>query len=150
MEPATLFPTAAAWGATTVAGVAPIQAGIVPFFTFAGLLLLLRQASSPRLGALAGFGFTLGLFGVGVSGIFISLQRYSAMPDALSVVATVLFCACFALYPACRNFLPNPIRVRLDLENPGPKPCDITATGQQRARSHVGHVHGSHAKSKSS
>ncbi len=100
MKPATLFAIAAALGATTVAGFAPIQAGIVPFFTFAGLLLLLRQASSPRIGALAGFGFGLGLFGVGVSWIFISLQRYSAMPDALSVAATVLFCAFFALYPA--------------------------------------------------
>lgn len=100
MKPATLFVIAVALGATTVAGFAPIQAGIVPFFTFAGLLLLLRQASSPRIGALAGFGFGLGLFGVGVSWIFISLQRYSAMPDALSVAATTLFCGFFALYPA--------------------------------------------------
>lgn len=105
LRPSMLFAAALALGAATVAGFAPLQASFVPFFTLAGLFVLVRQAPSPRIGALAGFGFGLGLFGVGVSWIFISLQRYSGLSDALSVAATVLFCAFFALYPALFGYL---------------------------------------------
>lgn len=103
--PAMRFVSALALGAITVVGFAPIHAALVPFFTFAGLLLLVWQAPSARVAALAGFGFGLGMFGVGVSWIFVSLQRYSGLHDVLSVVATALFCALFALYPALFGYL---------------------------------------------
>lgn len=74
VTPAMLFTIALALGAATVTGFAPLQAAIVPFFTCAGLLLLIRQAPSARVGALAGFGFGLGLFGVGVNWIFGSVK----------------------------------------------------------------------------
>lgn len=110
LNPAVRFTISLALGAVTVTGFAPIQAHLVPFVTFAGLFLLLNRGLSPRTGALTGFCFGLGLFGVGVSWIFLSLQRYSALPDALSVAATVLLCAYFALYPAIFGFFASRFR----------------------------------------
>lgn len=105
MKPAILCLIASGLGALSVAGFAPFQNAIVPIVAFAGFLSLLRYGSFARYGALIGFGFGIGLFGIGTNWVYISMQRYSTLPDVLAVAATALFCAFFSLYPALFGYL---------------------------------------------
>ncbi len=89
-----------ALGAATVLGFAPAAIAPLPFLSAAGLLWLWQGAATPRRAAALGFAFGLGLFLAGVSWVYISLHDYGAMPAALAAVATLLFCAFLALYPA--------------------------------------------------
>ncbi|MGB7542380.1 MAG: apolipoprotein N-acyltransferase [Burkholderiales bacterium] len=91
-------------GALTVAGFAPIGAIPLPFLTLAGLLALWRRAPSPRDGLRTGFAFGAGLFGTGVSWVYVSLHDYGLMPAPLAAVATLLFCVVLALYPAAAGW----------------------------------------------
>lgn len=87
-------------GALAVLGFSPLD-----FFpaTLAALVLLVHlwmRAPSPRAAFLAGFLFGLGFFLSGVSWVYISLNRFGAMPAPLAAVATLGFCAFLALFPA--------------------------------------------------
>ena len=95
---------ALAAGAASVAGFAPVGAAFLPFLTLAGLLLLWRRAASPRAAALSGFAFGAGLFGAGVSWVYVSLHDFGMMPAPLAVLGTFLFCAILALYPAAAGW----------------------------------------------
>ena len=55
--------------------------------------------------AALGFAYGLGLFLAGVSWVYISLHEFGAMPAPLAAVATLLFCAFLALYPALVGYL---------------------------------------------
>jgi apolipoprotein N-acyltransferase len=68
--------------------------------TLAGLFYLWSQAGTPRTAAWTGFAFGLGLFLFGVSWIYVSLHDYGAMPAPLAAIATFLYCAILALFPA--------------------------------------------------
>ena len=81
--------------------------GFSPFDVFAAALLahaLLihswQRAPSARAAALAGFWFGLGLFGAGVSWVFVSIHRFGGMPAPIAAFATLAFCAFLALFPA--------------------------------------------------
>lgn len=87
-------------GAATVLGFAPFGASELPLLTLAGLFALWLRASSPRSAAGLGFAFGLGLFGAGVSWIYVALATYGGMPGALAGLATAIFCAYLALFPA--------------------------------------------------
>lgn len=92
-------------GLITVGGFAPL--GLYPFAVL-GLAMLFWQwhrAASPRIGFLSGWGFGLGLFGAGVSWIYISLHQYGGMAAWLAALATLLFCAFLALFPAVAGAL---------------------------------------------
>ena len=91
-------------GAATVAAFAP--AGIFPLgiVTFA-LLVHLWIAATPRTAFWTGAWFGLGLFGTGVSWIFISLTQFGGMPAPIGVFATFLFCALLCLFPAFAGWL---------------------------------------------
>ena len=52
-----------------------------------------------------GFWFGFGLFGAGVSWIYISLSQFGGMPPALAALATALLCAFLALFPAAAGWL---------------------------------------------
>jgi apolipoprotein N-acyltransferase len=91
-------------GAVTVVGYAPYDMFPLPVVTLAGLIYLWSQAGTPRTAALAGFAFGLGLFLFGVSWIYISLHDYGAMPAPLAAIATFLYCAILALFPAAAAF----------------------------------------------
>jgi apolipoprotein N-acyltransferase len=91
-------------GAATVLGFAPAGLAPLPVFTAAGLLWLWQDAAARRAAAL-GFAFGLGLFLAGVSWVYISLHDYGAMPAPLAALATLLFCAVLALYPAAAGYL---------------------------------------------
>ena len=96
--------TAFALGAIAVAGYAPFYMYPLPVVTLAGLIYLWSEARGPRAAAAAGFAYGLGLFLAGVSWIYVSLHDFGAMPAPVAAVATLLFCAFLALFPAAVGY----------------------------------------------
>ena len=100
-------------GAVTVAGFAPLYWFPLPVLTLAGLFVLWQRSTGARDAAVTGGCFGLGLFGAGVHWIYVSMHDFGAMPAALAVAATVLFCAILALFPALVGALGTRLRERL-------------------------------------
>jgi apolipoprotein N-acyltransferase len=93
--------------------------GFAPFnfypLSILGLALLFWQwhdATSVRAGFLSGLAFGLGLFGAGVSWIYVSLHTYGGMAGGLAGFTTALFCGFLALFPACAGALFTRLRQR--------------------------------------
>ena len=83
------------------------------------LFLLWRNASGARA-AWRGFLFGFGLFGVGVSWVYVSLHNHGNMPAPMAGLAVVLFAAGLALFPAAvgglqARFAAAPVGLRLAL-----------------------------------
>ena len=95
---------AAALGAATVAAYAPLYLYPLPVLTIAMLVWLWNQTVSPRRAAVLGWWFGLGLFLTGVSWVYVSLHDFGAMPAPLAALATLLFCAYLALFPAMSGY----------------------------------------------
>ena len=91
-------------GAATVLAYAPVGLYPLALLTF-GLLVHVWMTGSPRQCFLYGFWFGAGLFGGGVSWIYVSLSEFGGMQPALAGIATVLFCAFIALFPAIAGWL---------------------------------------------
>ena len=91
-------------GALSVAGFAPLAAFPLPFATLAGLLFLWRSAATPRVAFRIGFAFGAGLFGAGVSWVYVSLHDFGTMPAPLAAIGAFAFCAILALYPAAAGW----------------------------------------------
>lgn len=91
---------AAVLGATTVLGFAPFGLFPLPLLTLAALFSLWRRAASPLAAALLGLTWGLGFFLVGVSWVYVSLHDVGGMAAPLAALATLLFCAYLALFPA--------------------------------------------------
>ncbi|MBW8371163.1 MAG: apolipoprotein N-acyltransferase [Thiobacillus sp.] len=87
-------------GALAVAGFAPLGVWPLPILSLAVLFALLARTSSLRAGFVIGFVWGLGFFIAGVSWVFVSLSVYGGMPAWLAALATFLFCAFLALFPA--------------------------------------------------
>jgi len=96
---------AALAGALTVFGFAPFGAALLPIATLALLFMLWRDAPTPRRAAAQGFAFGLGLFGAGVSWIYVALQTFGGMPAPLAAIGIAGFCAYLALWPALAGWL---------------------------------------------
>ena len=92
-------------GAAAVAAFAPLQWWWLAPTSLAFLFHLWLRTDSPRRAALLGFAYGLGHFGFGVSWIYISLHDFGAMHAALAVLATALYCAYLALFPALAGSL---------------------------------------------
>jgi apolipoprotein N-acyltransferase len=105
IKPAYAPLTAFLLGAATALGFAPASLAPLPFFTAAGLLWLWQETAAPRRAAALGFAFGLGLFLAGVSWVYVSLHRFGDMPALLAAIATLLFCAFLALFPALAGYL---------------------------------------------
>ena len=107
-------------GAATVAGFEPFGFFPLPFITLALLFLLWQGAATPRYAAAIGYAWGLGFFLAGVSWVYVSLHDVGGMIMPLAPIATLLFCAFLALFPALAAFgsrrcrrsrvLPRPIR----------------------------------------
>jgi apolipoprotein N-acyltransferase len=91
--------TAFLLGGLAALAFAPVGWFLLIPLSLAGLLFLIEQASARRAFTL-GWLFGLGLFGVGVSWVYISLSVYGGMPSWLAAFAVFLFCAFLALFPA--------------------------------------------------
>jgi apolipoprotein N-acyltransferase len=91
-------------GAASVLAFAP--AGLFPLgiLTFVVLIHLWMHAA-PRVAFWIGASFGLGLFGAGVSWIYVSLTQFGGMPAPIGVLATFLFCALLCLFPALAGWL---------------------------------------------
>ena len=87
-------------GAASVLGFAPFYLFPLPVLTLAGLAWLWARAPSAATATTIGFAFGLGLFGAGASWVYVSLHDFGAMPLPLAALATFLFCAYLALFPA--------------------------------------------------
>ncbi len=99
MKPALRLAAAGAAGACAVAGFAPLGFFALPILALATLLWLIDRCDA-RSAALTGFNFGLGWFLAGVSWVHVSLHQFGGMPAVVSLIATFLFCAYLALFPA--------------------------------------------------
>jgi apolipoprotein N-acyltransferase len=94
----TLF--AAAAGALAATAFAPLSWFPLAFVSLAILAALLERTSSARAGFRLGLAWGLGAFCVGISWLYVALERYGGMNPLLAAFAIFLFCAYLALYPA--------------------------------------------------
>ncbi len=92
-------------GLACVFGFAPYGIYPLPVLALAVLFVLWQRAGTPRLAARLGFAFGLGLFGAGVSWIYVALHEYGDMAMLLALPATTLFCAFLALFPALAGYV---------------------------------------------
>jgi apolipoprotein N-acyltransferase len=92
-------------GAACVLGFAPFYFWPVPIAALALLFASWERAATPRRAALAGYAFGLGYFLCGVSWVYVSLHDFGSMPAVLAGLATFLFCAYLALFPAAAGWL---------------------------------------------
>jgi apolipoprotein N-acyltransferase len=95
---------AVAAGAAMVLAFAPARQYPVAWISLAVLAHLWMRAT-PRACFWHGFAFGIGLFGAGVSWVYVSLSRFGGMPPALAAFATLCFCALLALFPAAAGWL---------------------------------------------
>jgi apolipoprotein N-acyltransferase len=94
-----------ALGVAAVFGFAPVGFSPLPVLALAGVFILWSGAASARGAASIGFAFGLGLFGVGVSWVYIALSTFGQMPGVLAGLATLVFCAWLGLFPAATGWL---------------------------------------------
>jgi len=92
-------------GAACVFGFAPFYAWPIPVLALAALFAVWSRSGSALQAALSGFAFGLGYFLAGVSWVFVSLHEFGSMPAVLAALATFLFCAYLALFPAAAGWL---------------------------------------------
>ncbi len=69
------------------------------------LLFLCWAEAAPGRAAWRGFLYGLGLFGGGVSWVYVSLHHYGHMPAPLAAAAVLVFVALLALFPAALGFV---------------------------------------------
>ena len=91
-------------GAATVLAFAPVGLYPLAFVAFAVLAHLWMRAT-PAACFCIGAVFGLGLFGAGVSWVYVSLNQFGGMPAPLAAFATLCFCALLALFPAMAGWL---------------------------------------------
>ncbi len=92
-------------GAFTVLGFEPIGLPLAAVVTLTILFRRWALAHTPREAFCTGYGFGLGFFLAGVSWIYVSLHTFGAMPMPIAALATLLFCAFLALFPAVGGYL---------------------------------------------
>ena len=98
-----VLPTVA--GAACVFGFAPFYLWPVPIAALCALFWVWTRSGSPLQATLSGFVFGIGYFVAGVSWVFVSLHTFGSMPLVLAALATFLFCAYLALFPALAGWL---------------------------------------------
>lgn len=97
--PAPSYALAALLGVLAVPGFAPLGWFPLPILGLAGLFWLAADAAPKRAFRL-GWAYGLGLFLAGVSWVYVSISTYGGMPAPIAALATLLFCAFVALFPA--------------------------------------------------
>ncbi|MGE5337496.1 MAG: apolipoprotein N-acyltransferase [Gemmatimonadota bacterium] len=95
-----MLPAAALLGAAHAASFAPWNLPWLQLAALATLFALAELTRGARHAAWLGWCFGLGWFGVGVSWVYISMHEYGQMPAWLAAIATAVFAAYLALYPA--------------------------------------------------
>ncbi len=114
-HPAARAAIAFAAGAISVLSFSPFDFTPLAPLSLALLIHLFINAAGWRAAFACGFWFGLGLFGAGVSWIYISLSRFGDMPPLLAGIATLGFCAGLALLPALVGALQARLRAPVAL-----------------------------------
>ena len=96
---------AALAGAVAVLGFSPFDFFPATLAALAVLAHLWVRAPSPKDACRLGFFFGLGLYGAGASWVYVSLNRFGAMPMPLAATATLAWCAFLALFPALAGWI---------------------------------------------
>ncbi|MDR2688798.1 MAG: apolipoprotein N-acyltransferase [Azoarcus sp.] len=91
---------ALAAGAGGVLAFAPFDLFVFGFASIGVLAWRVERAAGSGAAFVLGLLWGLACFGVGVSWLFVALERYGGMPAPLAALAVLLFCAYLALYPA--------------------------------------------------
>ena len=101
------LPHAAAFaaGAAAVLGFSPVDFFPATLAALAVLIHLWMRASAPGAAFRIGYAFGLGLYGAGASWVYISLNRFGAMPMPLAAAATLAWCAFLALFPGVAGWI---------------------------------------------
>ena len=92
-------------GALSVFAFEPFAVSALPVVTLAVLLGLWHGASSPREGAWIGFAFGAGIFGAGISWVYVALETFGGMPPPLAFIATAGLVAFLSIYPALAGWV---------------------------------------------
>lgn len=92
-------------GVLTVFGFAPFGHFYLPWLTLAGLLYLWQQAETPGQVFRLGLWFGIGMYGVGIYWIYISLHTFGGMPWWFAATCTMCLSAFMALFPALAGYL---------------------------------------------
>ncbi len=87
-----------AFGAVSVLGFAPFYIFPIPIIAIAGLCYLWAKTGTPAAAWILGFGYGLGLYGVGIYWIYISLHDFGGMPWWFAGFCTFCLCAFMALF----------------------------------------------------
>ncbi|MFT6406883.1 MAG: apolipoprotein N-acyltransferase [Arenicella sp.] len=110
-----LYLACIALGALQVLAFAPFEYWPLSFVSLA-LYFYLLQTLNPKSAFLAGLAFGYGVYGVGVSWVYISLSTYGGMPLWMGVIAVLGFAGILALFIASASALTVilfPSRLRL-------------------------------------
>lgn len=91
-------------GASTVFAFAPFQLFPLSVAALALLFGFWLQEDHPRRAAWIGFAFGFGAFGAGTGWIYVALHDYGDMNFLLALLATALFAAVLALFPALAGY----------------------------------------------
>lgn len=87
-------------GAISVLGFAPYYFYPISIIALAALFYSWQQCATAKQAALTGFMYGLGLFGVGIYWIYISLHTYGNMPVVMAGISTFILAAFLSLFPA--------------------------------------------------
>ena len=99
------YAQAIGWGFLGVGAFAPFSLWPLGIICWAALYLLLRTSGGLCRALGIGFAFGLAQFLTGVSWVYVSMHDIGGMPLLLSLLATLLFAASLAIYPALAALL---------------------------------------------
>ena len=107
-------------GTGAVLSFAPFYFYPASILAMAGLFWLIDHAQTPRQAALLGLSFGAGIYGLGISWLYISLHVFGEMPALLAALATAAVCLFVALFPAlvawlAKRFYPTSMLFALPL-----------------------------------
>lgn len=92
-------------GALLPLAFAPLSLHIVALLIPAILFLLWERSGSARLALQRGLLFGIGMFGVGVSWVYVAIHDYGFTSAPVAALLTLLFTLVMALYPALTGYL---------------------------------------------
>lgn len=93
-------------GALTVSGFAPFYFYPAPFLTLAILFVIWSSENGTAArSAWRGYLFGMGIFGIGVSWVYVSIYNFGNMPAPLAIVAVFLFVSILSVFPAMTGWL---------------------------------------------
>jgi apolipoprotein N-acyltransferase len=96
---------AALTGAATVFGFAPFGVALLPMVTLSILFAQWRNTATPGAAAGVGFAFGLGMFGVGISWVYVALEKFGGVPAAIAVAGTAGFVIYLSLWIALAGYV---------------------------------------------